>query len=83
MELALDPVVNKTGDVWHVSMDGLQNFESLYYGFRVLGDVTWEGPHRFDPQRIMLDPYATLARGLPYSALPEDAGTKARARRGS
>src|SRR5437899_932174 len=36
-EFALDPTTNKTGDVWHVFVQGLPN--DLLYGYRV------QGPH--------------------------------------
>ncbi|CAG9467657.1 unnamed protein product [Pedinophyceae sp. YPF-701] len=42
IETSLDPHVNRWGDVWHVQLDGLKDLETLYYGFRVDGDMSWE-----------------------------------------
>lgn len=41
-QIALDPVINKTGDVWHIKLDGL-DVRNLYYGWRLEGDAGWEG----------------------------------------
>src|SRR5262249_3320065 len=52
-EIPLDPPFNRTGDHWHVRVDGLP--EEFCYGYRV------DGPrgdgHRFDPSIILHDPY--------------------------
>lgn len=58
MEVALDPVLNRTGDTWHICLPGLKNLEGLYYGWRVKGDVSWEQGHRISPDAVLLDPYA-------------------------
>ncbi len=42
LEIALDPVTNRTGDVWHVCVHGLRNVGLMCYGWRADGDVTWE-----------------------------------------
>ena len=54
---------NRTGDHWHVRVDGLP--EEFCYGYRV------DGPkgngHRFDPSVILLDPYSrALSCGRPW-----------------
>jgi isoamylase len=57
VELQLDPVLNKTGDVWHILVDGtIHNFT---YCYRVNGphDPTGTGLY-FDPDTLLLDPYA-------------------------
>jgi glycogen operon protein len=56
----LDYLTNKSGRVWHcrISKSALQGAE--YYGYRVAGPPP-EGRfewHRFDPDKILLDPYA-------------------------
>ena len=52
----LDEVHHRTGDHWHIRLDGLP--ERFCYGWRV------EGPegvrHRFDPSRVLLDPCGTI-----------------------
>ena len=62
MEFPLDPQLNRTGDVWHVFVQGLApGFE---YGYRA--ERTGEKPsplHRFDPAVVLLDPYAKSLSG--------------------
>ncbi|GMH32292.1 hypothetical protein BSKO_00126 [Bryopsis sp. KO-2023] len=71
MELALDPLVNKTGDVWHVTMEGLRDVESLCYGWRADGWLTVNGATQFDPMVVLLDPYAKVVVQV---TLPDSAG---------
>lgn len=54
-EIILDPKKNRTGDHWHVLVAGLP--PAFRYGWRV--DGPQGGPHRFDPNVILLDPAAT------------------------
>jgi glycogen operon protein len=64
-EIPLDSSFNRTGDHWHVRIDGLP--EVFGYGYRV------DGPKgigdRFDPTRVLHDPYArALTCGQPWAA---------------
>ena len=64
-EIPLDPLSNRTGDHWHVRVDGLP--EEFCYGYRV------DGPkgigHRYDPRIILHDPYTrALSCGRPWGA---------------
>jgi glycogen operon protein len=61
-EISLDPTTNRTGDVWHIALKGLEpGFE---YGYRVAGDPDLNSPnHRFDNQHVLLDPYAKAISG--------------------
>ncbi len=62
-EILLDPLLNRTGDHWHVRVDGLP--EEFCYGYRV--DGPRDNGHRFDPGKILLDPYArALSCGRPW-----------------
>jgi glycogen operon protein len=76
--IILDPARNKTGDIWHVWLEGVG--PGQLYGYRVAGPVAPEHGHRFDPDRLLLDPYATaieLVPGADFSAArrgPDDAG---------
>jgi isoamylase len=55
-EITLDPRRNRTGDHWHVRVEGLP--PAFRYGYRVEGP---RGPrHRFDPTRVLIDPFATM-----------------------
>ena len=61
-ELPLDPVVNRTGDLWHIAVHDLD--PALRYGYRVEGswDPRGEGL-RFSRQQLLLDPYAPALTG--------------------
>jgi hypothetical protein len=49
----LDPLRNKTGRIWHTFVPHLP--DARYYAYRVEGPT---GPlHRFDPQKVLLDPF--------------------------
>lgn len=59
-EIPLDPLRDRTGDLWHIQIAGLPN--DFCYGYRV------DGPsgngHRYDPRIVLLDP---MARSLSCS----------------
>ncbi len=52
----LDPVLNRTGDTWHVYVGGIP--EGYYYGWRVGGPFDLKRGHRYDYSKLLLDPYA-------------------------
>jgi glycogen operon protein len=63
-EIPLDPLLNRTGDHWHIRVDGLP--EEFCYGYRV------DGPHgdghRYDPSGILCDPLTrALSCGRPWA----------------
>ncbi len=60
-EIPLDPTTNKTGDVWHVFVEGLG--PEVLYGYRVWGPSNPKAGHRFDNRAIVLDPYAPAVSG--------------------
>jgi glycogen operon protein len=62
LEIPLDPDLHRTGDVWHVFLQGLApGFE---YGYRAARAGQKPSPlHRFDPQWVLLDPYAKTLSG--------------------
>jgi glycogen operon protein len=63
LELPLDPRYNKTGDVWHVLVCGLD--PGVEYGFRADSEALPDSPTlRFDPRRILIDPYSKAVAGL-------------------
>jgi len=60
VEFPLDPRYHRTGDVWHAFVMGLG--PGVEYGYRV------DGPndgafHRFDPYRVLTDPYCRALSG--------------------
>jgi isoamylase len=61
LELRLDPRVNKTGDVWHVEV-GDTGAGALYL-YRVEGPYRPTEGHRFNPNKLLLDPYARAVTG--------------------
>lgn len=57
-EVPLDPVLNRTGNVWHAFLPGLS--AGLLYGYRVAGPMAPEEGLRFDAANILVDPYAKV-----------------------
>ena len=60
--IILDAARNKTGDIWHVWLEGIQ--PGQLYGFRVAGPYAPHEGHRFNPNRLVLDPCATAIAPL-------------------
>ncbi len=52
----LDPQTNRTGSYWHIYLSGLK--AGQLYGYRINGPFVPEGGQRFDPSKVLLDPYA-------------------------
>ncbi len=52
----LDPIVNKTGFYWHISVEGVQ--VGQVYAFRVYGEYEPEKGQRFNSEKVLLDPHA-------------------------
>lgn len=57
----LDPVRHRTGDVWHVWVRGVA--AGQLYGYRVSGPYLPEEGQRFNPHKLLLDPYARAMDG--------------------
>nr|WP_237746661.1 glycogen debranching protein GlgX [Planktothrix agardhii] len=54
--IPFDPKHNKTFYYWHIFVPGIQTGQ--IYGYRVYGLYEPELGYRFDPQKVLLDPYA-------------------------
>jgi glycogen operon protein len=54
--IRLDPFVNKTFHFWHVFVKGL--LPGAHYAFRVYGPFDPGAGQRFNPRKVLLDPYA-------------------------
>jgi glycogen operon protein len=54
--LRIDPVTHRTYHYWHVFVPGVRSGQ--IYGYRVEGPNSPASGMRFDPTRILLDPYA-------------------------
>jgi isoamylase len=59
----LDPARNRTGDVWHVWIEGIR--PGQLYAYRVDGPYQPKDGHRFNFHKLLLDPYATAISRLP------------------
>ena len=53
--IPMDPSANRTYHYWHVYVPGLQ--EGQIYGFRAFGPFEPDRGLRFDPSKLLLDPY--------------------------
>lgn len=61
--IELDPARNRTGDVWHVWVAGIQSGQ--LYGYRVDGPYRPQEGHRFNVHKLLLDPFAQAISPLP------------------
>lgn len=52
----LDPARHRTGDIWHVWLQGVP--AGQLYGYRIEGPYEPEHGHRFNPHKLLLDPFA-------------------------
>src|SRR5262249_24678719 len=67
-EIPLHTLYNRTGDHWHIRVDGLP--DEFCYGYRIDGPS--DKGNRFDPSTILLDPYArALSCGRPWGTSGE------------
>lgn len=48
-------------DIWHIYIQGVR--PGSLYGYRVNGDYAPEQGHRFNPNKLLLDPYAKQLKG--------------------
>ena len=60
-ELARQALPERTGPVWHGYAPGLA--PGTPYGFRAHGSYAPEQGHRFNPNKLLMDPYARELRG--------------------
>jgi glycogen operon protein len=58
-DIPLDPQVNKTGDIWHIFVQGLPG--DFKYGYRMGGVYDpWGAGHHYDDSLVLIDPYAKV-----------------------
>jgi isoamylase len=55
------PIGDRDGDIWHIHVGGLT--VGTVYGFRAHGPYAPEQGHRFNPNKLLLDPYARALEG--------------------
>jgi isoamylase len=58
--------LDRDGEIWRCRVRGIR--EGQHYGYRVYGPYDPAGGHRFNPNKLLIDPYArALDRGLELS----------------
>lgn len=62
-ETARLPLPERDGDIWYGRVPGLT--PGQHYGFRAHGAFAPEDGHRFNPAKLLLDPYARRLSGHP------------------
>ncbi len=60
-EIARLPMTERDGDIWHARVSGLM--PGALYGYRAHGPYAPEQGHRFNPNKLLLDPYARAYDG--------------------
>ncbi|OYV75681.1 MAG: glycogen debranching enzyme, partial [Chromatiales bacterium 21-64-14] len=61
--IVLDPVLHRTGDVWHLYVHGIA--AGTGYAYRVEGPCSPAEGMRFDPRPVLVDPWAQALHGVP------------------
>lgn len=59
--IPLDPKTNRTHYYWHIFVEGLK--AGQIYAYRVHGPFDLSQGHRFNPEKVLLDPYAKAIVG--------------------
>ncbi|SFE74327.1 glycogen debranching protein GlgX [Roseivivax sediminis] len=62
-ETARIPLPERDGDVWHGYLPGIR--PGQLYGYRAEGPFAPEEGHRFNPHKLLIDPYAKRLTGHP------------------
>ncbi len=57
-EYKLNPLINKSGRIWHCRVKSSLLSGARYYAYRVSGPNEAGAGHRFDDQKVLVDPYA-------------------------
>jgi isoamylase len=57
LEYRFDFLRNKSGRIWHCRIPATEISDCRYYGYSVSGEAV-SNLHSFDPQKVLLDPYA-------------------------
>ena len=78
--ITLDPVKNRTYHYWHVAVPGLK--PGQLYGYRAMGPFEPQRGLRFDPDKVLLDPYARAVAvpqsySRPAASQPGDSAAQA------
>ena len=65
----LDPTYNRTGDIWHVWVEGIT--AGQLYAYRVDGPYNPREGERFNRHKLLLDPYATALSSQTSLGFPQ------------
>jgi len=57
----LNPKSHRTGDIWHIELEGIP--EGQLYAYRVHGPYDPANGHRFNRNKLLIDPYARALTG--------------------
>jgi isoamylase len=60
-EIQLEPEYHRTGDVWHVAVRGIK--PGSLYGYRIDGPYDPVNGHRYNRNKLLVDPYARAVTG--------------------
>src|SRR5580658_8655445 len=60
----LVPLTNRTSHYWHIHLPGIK--AGQLYGYRMSGPYAPDLGHRFDPEKLLLDPYARAISSKNY-----------------
>ena len=60
-DVFLDPAINKTGDIWHIWIEGIR--EGQLYAYKIDGPYEPSQGYRFNRNKLLLDPYARAVTG--------------------
>lgn len=60
-EIEFDDNLNRTGDIWHIWIEGVK--EGQLYGYRIDGLYQPDKGHRFNKYKLLIDPYARAVTG--------------------
>ena len=60
-EVVFDPARHRTGDIWHLYLEGIG--PGQLYLYRVDGPYDPENGHRFNHNKVLIDPYARATTG--------------------
>ena len=60
-ETARIPLPERTGDIWHGRLEGIA--AGTLYGYRAHGAYAPQDGHRFNPNKLLIDPYTNMFHG--------------------
>lgn len=73
VEIPFTSETMRTGHVFHMAVAGITASE-IEYGFRFNGPHQPKNGHYFDPEKLLMDPYARETTGLSQWRMPDYAG---------